>query len=41
MLDRDPSNELMVGDEMNHVFSFFSIPQVIPAINKILGTVAR
>lgn len=41
MLDRDPSNELFVGDEMNHVFPLFPIPEAIPAINKILQAVAR
>ena len=32
---------VMVGDEMNHVFPLFPIPEAIPAINKILGTVSR
>ena len=41
MLDHDPSNELIVGDEMNHVYPLFPIPEAISAINKILGTVAR
>ena len=41
MLDRDPSNELIVGDEMNHVYPLFPIPEAIPAINKILAAVAR
>ena len=41
MLDRDPSNELIVGNEMNHVFPLFPISEAIPAINKILATMAR
>ena len=41
MLDRDPSNELIVGDEMNHVFPLFPIPEATPAINKIFAAVAR
>ena len=41
MLDRDPSNELIVGDEMNHVFPLFPIPEAAFAVNKILGVVAR
>ena len=41
MLDRDPSNELIVGDEMNHVYPLFPIPEATPAINKILAAVAR
>ena len=41
MLDRDPSNELIVGDGMNHVFPLFPIPEAAPAINKILAAVAR
>ena len=41
MLDRDPSNELIVGDEMNHVFPLFPIPEAVPAINKIFAAVAR
>lgn len=41
MLDRDPSNELIVGDEMNHVFPLFPIPEAVPAINKIFAAVVR
>ena len=41
MLDRDPSNELIIGDEMNHVFPLFPIPEAKPAVNKILQAVAR
>lgn len=41
MLDRDPSNELLVGDEMNHVYPLFPIPEAKYAVNKILQTVAR
>ena len=41
MLDRVPSNELIVGDEMNHVFPLFPIPESTPAINKIFTAVVR
>ena len=41
MLDKDPSNQLIVGDEMSHVFPLFPIPESKPAINKILETVVR
>ena len=41
MLDRDPSNELIVGDEMNHVYPLFPIPEAKPAVNRILQAVAR
>ena len=41
MLDRDPSNELIVGDEMNHVYPLFPIPEAKPAVNKILQAVVR
>ena len=41
MLDRDPSNELIVGDEMNHVYPLFPIPEARPAVNSILRTVVR
>ena len=41
MLDRDPSNELIVGDEMNHVYPLFPIPEAKPAVNTILRAVVR
>jgi hypothetical protein len=41
MLEYDPKNELFVGDEMNHVFPLYPIPEAKPAINKILQVVAR
>ena len=41
MLDRDPSNELIIGDEMNHVYPLFPIPEARPAIEKIFQVVAR
>lgn len=41
MLDRDPSNQLIVGDEMNHVFPLFPIPEAEPAVNRIFEAVVR
>ena len=41
MLDRDPSNQLIVGDEMNHVFPLFPIPEAKPAVNRIFEAVVR
>ncbi len=36
MLDRDPSNELITGKEMNHVYPLFPIPEAKPAVDKII-----
>ena len=41
MLDRDPSNELIIGDEMNHVFPLFPIPEAKSAVDKIFQAVVR
>ena len=41
MLDRDPSNQLIVGNEMNHVFPLFPIPEAEPAVNRIFEAVVR
>lgn len=41
MLDEDPSNELIVGDEMNHVYPLFPIPESKPAVDWILKAAAR
>ena len=41
MLDRDPSNQLIVGDEMNHVFPLFPIPEAEPAVNRIFEVLVR
>ena len=41
MLDPDPSNELIVGEEMNHVYPLFPIPEAKDAINKIFEVVMR
>ena len=41
MLDRDPSNQLIVGSEMNHVFPLFPIPEAEPAVNRIFEAVVR
>ena len=41
MLDEDSSNELIVGEEMNHVYPLFPIPEAKPAVEKILHVVTR
>ena len=41
MLDPDASNELIVGEEMNHVYPLFPIPEAKPAVEKILQVVTR
>lgn len=41
MLDEDPSNELMIGEELNHVYPLFPIPEAKPAVDKILQVVKR
>ena len=41
MLDKDGSNELIVGEEMNHVYPLFPIPEAVSADNKIIHTVMR
>ena len=41
MLDKDPSNELIVGEEMNHVYPLFPIPEAKPAVDKIIQTINR
>ena len=39
MLDEDPSNELIVGEEMNHVYPLYPIPEAKPAVDKIISTI--
>lgn len=41
MLDDDPSNELIVGEEMNHVYPLFPIQEAKTAVDKILQVVMR
>lgn len=41
MLDDDPSNELIIGEEMNHVYPLFPIPEARTAVDKILQVVMR
>ena len=41
MLDEDPSNELIVGEEMNHVYPLFPIEEAGPAVEKIIQVVKR
>ena len=36
MLDPDPSNELIIGEEMNHVYPLFPIPETKAAVEKII-----
>ena len=40
-LDEDPSNELIVAEDMNHVYPLFPIPEAKPAVDKILEVVMR
>jgi len=41
MLDEDPSNELIVGEEMNHVYPLLPIKEAEPAVEKIIQKVKR
>ena len=41
LLDKDPSNKLIVGEEMNHVYPLFPIPEAKPAVNEIIRIVNR
>ena len=36
LLDDDSSNELVIGEEMNHVYPLFPIPEAKPAVDKII-----
>ncbi|MBQ3302986.1 MAG: esterase, partial [Clostridia bacterium] len=36
LLDGDPSNELVIGEKMNHVYPLFPIPEAKPAVDKII-----
>ncbi len=36
LLDEDPSNELIVGEEMNHVYPLFPIPEAKPVVDRIV-----
>ncbi len=39
LLDDDPSNELIVGEEMVHVYPLFPIPEARPALDKIVRVI--
>ena len=41
MLDVDPSNEIIIGEEMNHVYPLFPIREAKPAVEKILQVIVR
>jgi acetyl esterase/lipase len=41
MLDPDPSNELIVAEDMNHVYPLYPIPEAKPAVEKIIQVVKR
>lgn len=41
MLDKDPSNELIVGEGMNHVYPLFPIPEAASADDRIFQIVMR
>ena len=40
-LDADPSNELIIGEEMNHVYPLFPIPEAKPVVDKIISVIKR
>ena len=41
MLGDDPSNELIVAEEMNHVYPLFPIPEAKSAVSKIISVIKR
>jgi len=41
MLDKDASNELIMGEGMNHVYPLFPIPEAVSADNRIFQVVMR
>ena len=41
MLEEDPSNELIIGDEMCHVYPLFPIDEAKPAVEKIINVIKR
>ena len=41
LLTDDPSNELIIGEGMNHVYPLFPIPEAKPAVEKIIQTIMR
>lgn len=41
MPDEDPSNQLIVAEDMNHVFPLFPIPEARPAVERIIDAVTR
>ena len=41
MLDRDVSNELVVGEGMNHVYPLFPIKEAVNADYKVFHTILR
>ena len=41
MLDKDVSNELIVGEGMNHVYLLNPIEEAIPACRKVFHIVMR
>ncbi len=41
MLDKDVSNERIVGEGMNHVYPLFPIKEAVNADNKVFHVVLR
>ncbi|MBR4720234.1 MAG: alpha/beta hydrolase [Clostridia bacterium] len=41
MIEDDPSNELIVAENMNHVYPLFPIPEAKPAVDKIIQIIKR
>ena len=40
-LEKDPSNELIIAEEMNHIYPLMPISEAMPAVNKICQVVMR
>lgn len=41
MLDKNTLNELIVAEDMNHVYPLFTIPEAKPAVDKIMNVIMR
>lgn len=41
MLDKDPSNELIIAEDMNHVYPLSLIPEAKPAVEKMIQVIMR
>ena len=41
MLDESQTNEFIIGEEMNHVYPIFPIPEAKPAVDKVIEKIMR